>query len=118
MEYIHASYGAVNDVGFCWGTTIMHDVAFTKYECIEHCLFWFLEEIKTAKNLGPVGCGRGGRNKDSTQALMAKTVIIIIIIFPQATGQKFGNVRVPGCVAPHEAMAGGFEQVLVCVRER
>jgi len=48
---------------------------------------------------------------------MAKTVIIIII-FPQATGQKFGNVRVPGCVAPHEAMAGGIEQVLVCVRER
>ena len=65
-----------------------------------------------------MGCGRGGRNKDSTQALMAKTVIIIIIIFPQATGQKFGNVRVPGCVAPHEAMAGGIEQVLVCERER
>jgi len=64
---IHSCYGAVNEVGFCWGTT-MQDVAFTKYECIEHWLFWFLEEIITVKNLAPVGCGRGGRNKDSTQA--------------------------------------------------
>jgi len=47
---------------------------------------------------------------------MAKTVTIIII--PQATGQKLGNVHLPGCVASHAAKAGGIAQVRVTETER
>ena len=54
--------------------------------------------------------------KIQPQQRMAKTVTIIII--PQATGQKLGNVHLPGCVASHAAMAGGIAQVRVTETER
>jgi len=54
--------------------------------------------------------------KIQPQQRMAKTVTIIII--PQATGQKLGNVHLPGCVASHAAKAGGIAQVRVTETER